>query len=88
MTHDDDTARKRISDQFKRLNTDGVQNGGITKFRIIASGVIGLVTVIGGVFLLYHQIAVPDLFWYISIGALSGVVGLDLLTSAIKAVRK
>ena len=37
----------RISDTFKKLNVNGVNNGNITKFRIIASGIIGVLTVGG-----------------------------------------
>ena len=83
-------ASERISDTFKKIKTldeNGVQNGNITKFRIVASGVIGLVSIVGGVFLIYTEHEVPSMFWYIAIGALSGVVGLDLLTSMIKAAR-
>lgn len=77
----------RISDQFKKLNENGVQNGGITKFRIISSGIIGLVAIIAGSLLLYFGVEVPQLFWYIAIGALGGVVGVDLLTSVVKSVK-
>ena len=81
------TTTERISDEFKKLDVNGVQNNNITKFRIVASGLIGLVAIVGGTFLIYTGHEVPQLFWYIAIGALSGVVGLDLLTSVIKAVR-
>ena len=50
----------RISDQFKNLSANGVQNGNITKFRIVASGLIGVLTVGGGIFLLYSGVEVPD----------------------------
>lgn len=85
MTDNTDTNAKRISDTLKKLNTNGVQNGNITKFRIIASGLIGLLTIGGGTFLLYSGVVVPQLYWYIAIGALSGVVGVDLLASVIKS---
>lgn len=87
MNTDSNGASKRISDTLKKLNTNGVQNGNISKFRIIASGLIGLVTIVAGSVLLYHQINVPDLYWYIAIGALGGVVGIDLLASIIKGVK-
>ena len=87
MGNSSSSTSERISDTLRKLNAGGMQNGGITKFRILASGVIGLIGLVGGVFLLYHQIVVPDLFWYIIIGALGGVVGLDLLASIIKSIK-
>ena len=78
---------KRISDTFKKITTNGVQNGNITKFRIIASGVIGLITIIAGSALLYFGVEVPQLFWYIALGALGGVVGMDLIASVIKGIK-
>ena len=59
-------------------------NGNITKFRIIASGLIGILTIIGGIFLLYSGIVVPNLFWYLAVAAVGGVVGADVLASVIK----
>jgi len=79
--------QKRISDTFKKLNTNGVSNGNITKFRIIASGIIGLVSTIAGSVLLYYNIEVPNLYWYIALGALGGVVGMDLIASVIKGIK-
>jgi len=78
---------KRISDTLQKINTNGVQNGNITKFRIIASGIIGLVSIIAGSILLYYNIEVPNLYWYISLGALGGVVGMDLIASVIKGIK-
>jgi len=74
----------RISDQFKKITVNGVQNGNITKFRIIASGLIGVLTVGGGTFLLYAGVVVPNQFWYLGAAALVGVVGVDVLASWVK----
>lgn len=65
-----------------------MQNGNITKFRIVASGIIGLLTVGGGIFLLYCKVEVPVQFWYIAAAALVGVVGVDVLASIVNAIRK
>ena len=65
-----------------------MQNGNVTRFRIVASGLIGLIAVGGGIFLLYNGIPVPDLFWYLAAGALAGVVGVDVLASIVNAIRK
>jgi hypothetical protein len=75
----------RISDQFNKLTSNGVQNGNITKFRIIASGIIGVLTVGGGIFLLYNDVVVPNQFWYLGAAALVGVVGVDVLASWVKS---
>ena len=74
----------RISDQFRKLNANGVTNGNITKFRIIASGIIGVLTVGGGIFLLYSGVEVPDKFWLLGAAALVGVVGMDVLATIVK----
>lgn len=65
-----------------------MKNGNITKFRIVASGIIGLVTVAGGIFLLYKGVDVPAQFWYLATAALVGVVGVDVLASIVNAVKK
>ncbi|MCK5307168.1 MAG: hypothetical protein KAJ73_01020 [Zetaproteobacteria bacterium] len=78
----------RISDQFRKLNTNGVQNGNITKFRIIASGLIGLLTIGGGIFLLYSGVEVPTMFWYLAVAAVGGVVGVDVLVSIFNKGKK
>ena len=75
----------RISDTFKALNNNGVNNGNITKFRIVASGIIGMLTVGGGIFLLYSGVEVPNPFWYLGAAALVGVVGMDVLASWVKS---
>ena len=78
---------ERISDTFKKMNVNGMANGNITKFRIIASGIIGLVSIIAGSVLLYYNHEVPNLYWYIALGALGGVVGMDLIASVIKGIK-
>ena len=75
----------RISDTFQKITNNGVQNGNITKFRIIASGIIGVLTVGGGIFLLYNGVEVPNPFWYLGAAALVGVVGVDVLASWMKS---
>lgn len=65
-----------------------MQNGNITKFRIVASGIIGFLTVGGGIFLLYSQVEVPPQFWYLGAAALVGVVGADVLASIVNKVKK
>ena len=65
-----------------------MQNGNITKFRIVASGLIGLVTIGGGIWLLHSGVEVPEKFWYVAAAALVGVVGVDVLASIVNAVRK
>lgn len=63
-------------------------NGNITKFRIIASGLIGVLTIGGGIFLLYSGVEVPNLFWYLAVAAVGGVVGADVMASIISKVKK
>ena len=63
-------------------------NGNITKFRIIASGLIGILTIIGGIFLLYSGIVVPNLFWYLAVASVGGVVGADVMASLISKAKK
>jgi hypothetical protein len=65
-----------------------VQNGNITKFRIVASAIIGFLTIGGGIFLLYCKVEVPAQFWYIAGAALVGVVGADVLASIVNKVKK
>lgn len=65
-----------------------MHNGNITKFRIIASALIGLLTIGGGIWLLYCDVEVPLQFWYLAAAALVGVVGVDVLASIVNAVRK
>ncbi len=78
----------RISDQFRKLNANGVTNGNITKFRIIASGIIGVLTVGGGIFLLYSGVEVPTMFWYLAVASVGGVVGVDVLVSIFNKGKK
>lgn len=63
-------------------------NGNITKFRIIASGLIGVLTIGGGIFLLYSGVEVPNLFWYLAVAAVGGVVGADVMASLITKIKK
>jgi len=63
-------------------------NGNITKFRIIASGLIGILTIGGGIFLLYSGVEVPNLFWYLAVAAVGGVVGADVMASLISKAKK
>ena len=65
-----------------------MDNGNITKFRIIASGVIGLVAISGGIFLLYSGVEVPSTFWYLAAAALVGVVGVDILATVVNKYKK
>ena len=65
-----------------------MMNGNITKFRIIASGLIGVLTIGGGIFLLYSGVEVPNLFWYLAVAAVGGVVGADVLASVIKKYKE
>jgi hypothetical protein len=72
---------------MKGLQIPMLDNGNLSKFRIVASGVIGLVAVGGGIYLLHANIAVPREYWIVTIAAISGVVGLDLLASLVKIVK-
>jgi len=65
-----------------------MQNGNITKFRIVSSAIIGLLTVGGGIWLLYCGVEIPVQFWYIGAAALVGVVGVDVLASIVNSIRK
>ena len=65
-----------------------MQNGNITIFRIVASGVIGLVAIGGGIFLLYSIVEVPGTFWYLAAAALVGVVGVDVLATIVNKYKK
>ena len=60
-----------------------MQNGNITKFSIIASGVLGLLIVGFWWFLLYKGVDVPDKFWLMGAAALVGVVGMDVLATLV-----
>ena len=62
-----------------------MDNGNITKFRIVASGIIGVLTIGGGIFLLYSRVYIPPQFWYIGAASLVGVVGVDVLASWLKS---
>lgn len=63
-------------------------NGNITKFRIVASGIIGILTIAGGTWLLYCKVEVPVQFWYLGAAALCGVVGVDVLASIVNKIKK
>ena len=65
-----------------------MDNGNITKFRIIASAIIGLVAISGGIFLLYSGVEVPSTFWYLAAAALVGVVGVDILATVVNKYKK
>ena len=65
-----------------------MQNGNITIFRIVASAVIGLVAIAGGIFLLYSGVEVPSTFWYLAAAALVGVVGVDVLATIVNKYKK
>jgi len=65
-----------------------MMNGNITKFRIVASGIIGFLTVGGGIFLLYRQVEIPIQFWYLGVASLVGVVGADVLASVVKKYKE
>ena len=65
-----------------------MQNGNITIFRIVASSVIGLVAISGGIFLLYSDVEVPGTYWYLAAAALVGVVGVDVLASIVNKYKK
>ena len=65
-----------------------MQNGNITKFRIIASGLIGLLSIGGGIFLLYSGVEVPEKYWYLGAAALVGVVGVDVLGTIVNKYKK
>ena len=43
-----------------------------------------MLTVGGGIFLLYNGVEVPNQFWYLGAAALVGVVGIDVLASWAK----
>ena len=65
-----------------------LQNGNLTKIRVIASALIGLVAVLGGVYLLAHGTEVPNQFWMISAIAILGVVGVDVAAAILNVVRQ
>ena len=65
-----------------------MDNGNITKFRIIASAVLGFITIGGGIFLLYSGVEVPGTFWYLAAAALVGVVGVDILATVVNRIKK
>lgn len=64
-----------------------LQNGRLTALRVLASAIIGLVAVAGGVYLLAHGVDVPNQFWVISAIAIFGVVGVDVAAAVLGAVK-
>ena len=61
-----------------------MQNGKLTTIRVIAAGLLGLVGMAGGIFLLYSTRVVPREFWIIVIISIMGVVGVDVAAAIIK----
>jgi uncharacterized membrane protein len=62
-------------------------NGNTVKLRIIASGIIAVVVVLCGSWLLSHDTEVPFIFWLVSIIAMAGVAGADAVTSVAAILR-
>lgn len=55
-----------------------MNNGNITKMRVIIAGIIGLITVIGAIILIYFDKTVGIEFYGLAILALAGVVGPEI----------
>lgn len=64
-----------------------LQNGNLTVIRVLASAIIGLVSVGGGIYLLAWNIEVPNQFWLMAAIAIGGVVGVDVAAAVIGAAR-
>jgi hypothetical protein len=64
-----------------------MQNGKLTAVRVIASGIIGVLAVAGGVFLLHEGHAIPVEFWGIAALAIAGVVGADIAAAVYNRLK-
>lgn len=64
-----------------------LQNGNLTIFRVIASAVISLISIGGGIWLLHDSINVPIEYWTLAMLAIGGVVGIDVAAAVLKAAK-
>jgi len=64
-----------------------LQNGNLTIFRVVASAVISLISIGGGIWLLHEGVNIPIEYWGLAAAAIGGVVGVDVAASVIKAAR-
>ena len=64
-----------------------LQNGNLTIFRVVASALISLMSLAGGIWLLHDGLTVPVEYWGLAAAAIGGVVGVDVAASIIKSAR-
>jgi len=64
-----------------------LQNGNLTAMRVIASALIGLVSVAGGIYLLAHGIEIPNQYWMLAAVSIFGVVGVDVAAAILGTIK-
>jgi len=64
-----------------------LQNGNLTVIRVLASTLIGLVSVGGAIYLLAHAVEIPNQFWMVAVISIFGVVGVDVAAAILSAIR-
>jgi len=64
-----------------------LQNGNLTALRVIASSLIGLVSVAGGIYLLAHGIEIPNQYWMLAAVSIFGVVGVDVAAAILGTIK-
>ncbi len=64
-----------------------LQNGNLTAMRVIASALIGLVSVSGGIYLLAHGVEIPNQYWMLAAVSIFGVVGVDVAAAILGAAK-
>ena len=61
-----------------------MQNGKLTTVRVILSGVLSILALMGAIWLLHDGIPIPTEYWGIVIIGISGVTGIDLVAYVLK----
>jgi len=62
-------------------------NGPYVLVRILSCLLVSLAAILGGVLLLYSNIAVPDVYWVLCALTVAGLVGKDVLAILLELKR-